>query len=89
MKTRDIKELLILLRDNIDIITKDPSSPWGMCALLMLLYNQEVVTEAEHNKTITFLGGMRPEGLDHLDFWFEPGEQEPRLEWLNEQIAKL
>ena len=87
MKTRDIKELLILLRDNLHGM-----DDWndGMCVLLASLTRRDIITSDERLFIKRYLNRNRPLVLyEGGPYWFKPCEVQPRLDWLNEQIAKL
>jgi hypothetical protein len=90
MKTRDIKELLILLSDNAKgRIGRRFYQIWGLCSLTLALYEEGIITQSEEDIVNTYLHDNRPDGKSGMDYWFPRGEKQPRLDWLNEQIAKL
>ena len=81
---RSIKELLIVLRDNL----KDYFDLYcnGMCLVIKELYWHDLISEEEESILTNYLEDNKP--IDQM-YWFVPGEIEPRLEWLNQQIEKL
>jgi hypothetical protein len=89
MKTRDIKELLILVRDNTKLIGPSFFQIWGLCELSMTLLKTNNINEDEYKMLRKFLKKHRPKKLNGLEFWWPEGLMQPRLDWLNEQIAKL
>ena len=87
MKTRDIKELLILLRDHLYLL-----DDWsdGMCILAGSLMRRGLISDDERWIIKTYLDNNTPHILYRGGpYWFPPAQIQPRLDWLNEQIAKL
>lgn len=80
MKRRTTKQLLIILRDYI-IETPEIT---GMCQCINWLYYKNVITEREHRRIDKYFFKFK----HTMNYWFPPGEKEPRLKWLNEQILK-
>ena len=84
MKTRSDKQLLILLRDNIDKLNT------GLCFLITQLHYEGIITEEERDNLQFYLSTHRPIApkWEHYYFW-QPRNKEVRIKWLNEQIDKL
>jgi hypothetical protein len=83
MKTRSDKQLLILLRDNIDRLKT------GLCFLIRELWYNDTITEKERDKLQYYISMHRPIApkWEHYYFW-QPRNKEVRIKWLNEQINK-
>lgn len=81
-RTRNTKELLILLRDNMDLLTS------GMCQLALRLSHKGIMTDNEYEKVRTYLNNHKPKNLipERSLWWWFCGEKEPRLKWLNRHI---
>jgi hypothetical protein len=93
MKDREIKELLIIMRDNIDLIGKKPGIAGmvtsGLCILLTDLLILKKITVIERRYMISFLNNHLPPVDPHTGYVWRIGAKAPRLRWLNEQIEKL
>jgi hypothetical protein len=85
MKTRDIKELLILLRNYI----KTEYDFMGMCGSTSEMRSNGIINYAEEQLIGGWNNDNKPDDANPFGFWWTPGETQPRLDWLNEQIAKL
>ena len=85
MKTRDIKELLILLRDYIET----EQGFIGMCFSTNEMVNYGWITENEELLIDKWNVDNRPSCTNERGCWWPRGDKQPRLDWLNEQIAKL
>ena len=88
METRDIKELLLLLVDYIN--SNDIET--GMCLCTTYMYKDNKITASERVSLFTFMDNNPPVHIKYFGtnvFWWREGDKEPRLKWLNEQIAKL
>lgn len=80
MKTRKIKVLLTLLKN--DII--NDAHFMSMCySLLSMFYRFDIVRQ-EYIKISKYL--RKHKCIN--GFWFPMGEKQPRIEWLDEQINK-
>ena len=91
METRDIKELLILLRENINRISYT-DRPYGICGLALILEKEGEIKEHETIKVDFYLHENIPSTErtnEGYVYWWPEGEIPPRLKWLNEQIEKL
>jgi hypothetical protein len=97
MKTRTIKELLIILRDNEDIFKKEC---FGLCGLAWLLHDTcFIITYKEYSKIMDYFNANLPAKKYQFDeillsmpgscFCWKLGEWNPRLKWLNKQINSL
>jgi hypothetical protein len=84
VRTRSDKELLIILRDNIDKLNT------GLCFLITELHSEGLITEKEREKLRFYVSMHRPIApkWEHYYFW-QPRNKESRIKWLNEQINKL
>jgi hypothetical protein len=83
---RSIKELLVILRDNLERCFKVYDSH-GMCDVAIHLRGDDIIIRDEYNTLKNYLSWHTPIGVG--DYWFPEGELAPRLEWLNQQIEKL
>lgn len=93
---RDIKPLLILMRDNLERIfyrqSNFPSK--GLCSVNMRLSDYGLITNAEYYKLKDYLMTHKPFWAKvrlffTSPFWWRPGAIRPRMRWLNKQINKL
>ena len=90
MKTRDIKELLILLRDffpkNINTIYNSGS----ICYAIADMKGADILTAGEYSMLGDYIENHRPdETKSNGAFWWPYGELEPRMEFLNKLISEL
>jgi hypothetical protein len=78
-----MKELLIIVRNS-----KDMLGYYGLCLMTLKLRYDGIINENEETKIDNYINrnSSKIEGTEYR--WLE-GEWEPRLKWLNEQIAKL
>jgi len=83
MKTRDIKELLTLLRDYVSSYYDG----WGMCWSITEMYGEDIISFREKNRLDKYLDNNNPD-RDQI-WWWNRQEKRPRLKWLDEQIKKL
>jgi hypothetical protein len=81
MRNRDILTLLKVLRDNIGLLK------FGFCWLCHQLYVTDVINEKEFLLLTDYLNNNKPKNTN-TSYWFSNGSVAPRLDWLNEQIAK-
>jgi len=82
-KTRTIKELLELLLENSCFINE------GLCDLVRRLQAGGVISMKEYMILREyFLNNEYPDGEKFRPYWWNPGEFEPRVEWLKLQIAR-
>lgn len=87
---RPIKELLIIMRDNIELFEKYECN--GLCDLSTRLETNETITRDERDNLRMFIKLNMPVRLPygHQSAWgWQPYLLQPRLEWLNEQINLL
>jgi hypothetical protein len=105
METRPIKELLIIVRDNLEERMKNDPSNGGMCAVIYDLERAHLLTDDEREELLNYLKTHVPKcakkymdehrfECDNMGFalgrhWFEPRSIPPRLRWLNKQINSL
>jgi hypothetical protein len=81
---RDIKTLLTLLRDHIQIhgvIT-------GLCSELYVIRRREEMTWGELQSLEYYLDTHEPLCPLWHPYWWKPGNAAPRVRWLNRQIKK-
>jgi len=85
---RTTKELLILLRGELPKMIK--RFDCGMCLSITLLRKKRLMSYDEMILLFNYLNKNDP-NIRYLttDYWWEDGELEPRINWLNEQIEKL
>lgn len=77
---RDIRQLLILMRRNINLLTT------GMCRLHSDMYTLGVISYDEHILLKRFIFDSRPLRCNINDLWFEVGEVNQRLIWLDSKM---
>ena len=86
---RTIKELLIILRDSIELLET------GLCLICLKLMLSDSITEAEYNYIHDYIYDNRPSKKSKLygnsdanPYYWDQGDKEPRLRWLNYHIKK-
>ena len=84
---RPIKELLIILRDNSQIINNQIES--GLCWENSCLEANKVISFSEYEELRNFIATNRPKNHDYGNWGWEKKLWEPRLEWLNFHINLL
>jgi hypothetical protein len=82
--TRGDKELLIILRDNINKLRT------GLCFLATQLRWERILTADEEIRIIQYISIHRPKGSGKFEkyYFWPPREQEPRIHWINKQLEK-
>ncbi len=97
MKTKTIKELLILLRDFLPTNIKSTNKWMGgsLCfSIADLLYN-DMITLAELNKLHKYIMAKKPPNAGNYKtqgikgFWWPYKKLAPRMEFLNKLISEL
>lgn len=91
-KERTIKELLIILRDEIknkNILLTMFFRKCGMCHEAFMIYKGGNISWIEYSRLLKFIRENRPFFEGNLDYAFKPGLVSPRVKWLNKQIEKL
>jgi hypothetical protein len=104
-KERSIKELLTILRDNLDTTFKIYAYCGGLCSAIHCLSYNDTITTDERNCLIQYLNDNTPrnakirqkrfQGTLNLEgwslglHWWKPRALKPRINWLNKQIDKL
>jgi len=85
---RTEKELLILLRDELPKMIK--RFDCGMCLVITLLHKKRLMSYDEMKLLENYLIENDP-NITYLttNYWWENGELEPRINWLNKQIETL
>lgn len=83
---RSRKELLEFMLNNLE---KDSLLIGGLCDLNLSLHVIGEIDYFEYNEIKTHLVLNAPEGIMISDFWWSPGEKQPRIDWLKKQIEKL
>lgn len=105
MKNKELKDLLILLRDHM-VENKDECS--GICKAAYCMYTLDIINSNQHSILVKFLGKnlpVRKYRLDYIyitnrfygdyvtskgdEFCWKPFNLKPRLNWLDKQIKKL
>ena len=86
---RTIKELLIIMKDNIELLQT------GLCYLTTMLSDRNIITSDERERIVDYIYDNRPSeksklygGPDHGLYYWEQGDLENRLRWLNYHIKK-
>jgi hypothetical protein len=98
---RTIKELLIIVRDNMET----ENFVYGMCALIYRLLGYKTIDADEflllnkyfdNNVPITFntvhnriINCNFSRSFIPMTFWWGKSDKKPRIKWLNRQINKL
>ena len=92
---RPIKELLIILRDNIKQIKPNE----GICYVIYSMMCDGVITRREQLILNRYLRDHKPANAFRREkmltlsvdsnYWWTPGSVAPRLRWLNKQIDSL
>jgi hypothetical protein len=82
MKNRDILTLLKVMRDNIGLCK------YSLCYLAIDLHDLEIISFKENCKIDDFMSINAPAPNEFYPYWFKKGDILPRLDWLNQQIAK-
>jgi hypothetical protein len=82
MKTRPIKELLELMLENIWMFRT------GLCMLSMSLYTWDIITGEEYLALRAYISRNKPKRLYSIDrdYYWQPGNEKPRIAWLNKHI---
>ena len=83
---RSIKELLVILRDNLERCFNKYDSH-GMCDAAIDLRWDDKISRGEYDSLKCYLLSNKPYEVG--DYWFPRDELAPRIEWLNQQIKKL
>lgn len=91
MTERPIKELLIIMRDNIELFEKHHC--YGLCDLVFQIYRRGEITTSKAEAMKDYIKETMPLRFNCLGnksvFGWPMRELQPRLEWLNEQINLL
>lgn len=98
METRSIKELLIILRDNLTKCI--PTHADGLCNAILYLAMYTYISVEERHILTEYLYSHKPRlrckirrivysNTHESLYWWTPGYIKPRLKWLNKQINKL
>lgn len=85
MESRDIKELLELLRE---YIIKQDGTFIGMCAEIIEMNKRGFITEGERFLLKRYLTKNKPVSTRNV-YWWPAGFKTPRINWLDEEIIKL
>lgn len=83
---KDTKELLEILLQQVRDSAWDDF--YGMCCEISRLWGDGQITTLEDVELCKYLKDNRPPELTDT-YWWEQGEKEPRIDWLNKQIEKL
>ena len=89
MKTT--KQLLILLRKEIEEDTKLWQGSAFMCILCSNLMTNKIITLKEYLLVLNYIESREPtnDKFDESGGWYPPLIKEPRIQWLNAEINKL
>jgi len=95
---RTIKELLILLREELPIRINHPKGG-SLCWTIANLWIDDLITDEEYEEVNDYIYENKPEDAwdycvgDDFDrvngFWWPYGELEPRLEFLDKLINEI
>ena len=98
---RTIKELLILVRDNLYLM-KDKHLASGLCSVASVMEDRHIISMEEYNIILKYLDNNKPanaikraslpaviDGYQQNRFWWKPCNITPRLKWLDKQINSL
>lgn len=94
MINRNIKSLLILLKDYIEL---NDISTYGLCRVCHSLYANLIISSNEYSELEYFINHNRPKWYqkyysykerDSVYFW-KWGDFKIRLKWINYQIRKI
>lgn len=84
MKPRTDRELLIILRDNIDLLET------GLCYLALDCQRELLISKAEEYKIIKYIHNHKPKKTWNTNsYYWQPRLKPPRLRWLNKRIKLL
>lgn len=83
---RDIKELVILLRDYTKKINGEEFS--NMCRSISVLKQNKKITNIEYCKIYLYIKNNKPKTIVS-NLWWHHNDKKNRIEWLNEQINNL
>ena len=105
MGNRPIKELLIILRDNLEICFIKDINNGGMCYAAYDLESTLIISNNEYHLLIKYLEDHKPrnayrrrkkylyiydnKGFSLRRHWWTPRVLKPRINWLNKEINKL
>jgi hypothetical protein len=78
---REIKELLRLILDNIDLMA------FGLCGLYIRLHGKGLISYEESLLIEEYFNKNKPDTIN--SYWFPECLREPRIEWLQNQIKQL
>jgi len=78
-----VKRVLTLLLDNQDLFST------GICDWVISLGKNNIITEDESIFIFVYLKNNIPNSRNHISgFWWNMGEIEPRIEWIQSQLKK-
>lgn len=80
-RTRSVKTLLKLMLENQHLFKH------GLCMWLSRLYQADIISSKEYDKVTWYLEANEP--ANNPTYWFEKGDIQPRIEWINKQLEKL
>ena len=87
MKTRDTKELLILLRNCLPVALEDIG---GICGAITMLEHEDIITITEGCLMRRFITIHRPRKSQSMHpYWWKYGSLKPRVRFLNKLISEL
>ncbi len=80
---RSIKELLILMKDHINLLKS------GLCRLHSDMYSLGIINYDEHLLIKRFIFASTSLGINTTSLWFEIGDANHRILWLDSKINTL
>lgn len=87
-KTKTIKELLILLRKEVEECRGHVFT--GMCGRITALNDKNQITQKEYWMLYDYLDDNTPDGCENTnEYWWAKGLKTFRLDWLDEYINDL
>lgn len=103
-KSRSIRELLIIVRDNLKRLIEKDEENGGICAVTRDLWQDGLINYYERCRLLDYLDQNKPaeakkrenrpeiydkNGFAANRFWWRPRAVAPRIKWLDEQIKSL
>lgn len=87
-KPRSIKKILNIVYNNITTSLEFDS---GLCYTVVLLEREDIITlkEKEIFKLYIFKKYLGPRYEKNTEFFFEPGDRQPRIDLIKQLISKL
>lgn len=84
----ELRQLLKKLKDYI--VHQNPYKFYGMCGEINEMYKLDFINDYELDILYDFIKTNTPTNFDEdYGYWWNVGEKQPRIDWLDEQISKL